>query len=90
MPTQHQIYRAILQGCQITWLDPPPELPSETEVYITIASSPSSKALRGQAMAAALEKLSQIDPFIDIALNDIDPIGWQRETRQDRPLPGRE
>lgn len=81
MPTQRQTYRAILQGSQITWLDTPPDLPPDTEIYVTVAQT-ISKASRGQAMAAALEKLAQLNPF-----GDDDPVAWQRETRQDRPLP---
>jgi hypothetical protein len=84
MPTQPQTYRAILQGAQITWLDTPPDLPPGTEVYIAVAQ-PTSKASRGQAMAAALEKLAQLNPF-----DNVDPVAWQRETRQENPLPGRE
>jgi hypothetical protein len=36
-------------------------------------------------MAAALEKLAQRNPF-----RGIDPVAWQREIRQDKPLRGRE
>jgi len=78
MDTQLQTYRAILQDSQITWLDTPPDLPAETEIYVTIASL-TSKASRGQAMAAALEKLAQLNAF-----EGVDPIAWQREIRQDR------
>jgi hypothetical protein len=84
IPTPPQTYRAILQGSQITWVDIPPDLPATTEIYVAIASL-TPKASRGQAMAASLEKLAQINPF-----NDIDPLAWQQETRQDRVLPGRE
>ncbi len=35
---------------------------------------------------AALEHLRQLNIFKDIA----DPVAWQREIRQDRPLPGRD
>lgn len=34
----------------------------------------------------ALEQLSELNPFRTIA----DPVAWQREIRQDRPLPGRD
>jgi hypothetical protein len=36
-------------------------------------------------MAAALEKLAQINAF-----HGVDPVNWQREMRQDKPLPGRD
>jgi len=85
MTTKPQTYRAILQGSQITWIDTPPDLPPKTEIYVTVTQKTPNKANRGQAMAAALEKLAQASPF-----SNIDPIVWQQETRQDRSLPGRE
>jgi hypothetical protein len=83
MTTQPQTYRAILQGSQITWIDTPPDLPPETEIFVTV-TQPAAKASRGQAMASALEKLAQLNTF-----EGVDPIAWQRETRQDRSMPRR-
>jgi len=40
---------------------------------------------RGQKMADILEKISKTKTFSDIA----DPLAWQKEIRQDRPLPER-
>ncbi len=40
---------------------------------------------RGEAMAAALEKLSRVNAF-----QGIDPVAWQRDIRQDKSLFGRE
>jgi hypothetical protein len=40
---------------------------------------------RGKQMAAALEKLSQVQAFAGI-----DPVVWQRDVRQDRELPDRD
>lgn len=37
-------------------------------------------------LAAALERAAALNPFSTIA----DPVAWQQEQRQDRPLPGRE
>lgn len=34
---------------------------------------------------AAFERLRELNPFREI----VDPVAWQREIRQDRPLPGR-
>ena len=79
-------YRAILKGTQVIWLDAPPQLPEDAEVHITVlhpeANPPTD---RGTAMAAALEKLADNNAFAGV-----DPVAWQREVRQDRPLPGRE
>ena len=36
--------------------------------------------------AAALEKIRKLNPYRDIT----DPVVWQREMREDRPLPGRD
>ncbi|MDP2831727.1 MAG: hypothetical protein Q8Q28_00195 [Pseudomonadota bacterium] len=41
---------------------------------------------RGRRLAEALRKLQEAKPFAEIT----DPVAWQREIRQDRPLPGRE
>lgn len=41
---------------------------------------------RGVKAAALLEELARRNTFSEIA----DPVEWQRETRQDRPLPGRD
>src|SRR5256885_1752482 len=38
---------------------------------------------RSKKAAEILEKLSKLDPFRDIK----DPVAWQREIREDRPLP---
>ena len=36
--------------------------------------------------AAALEEIRRLNPYRDIT----DPVAWQREMREDRPLPGRD
>lgn len=41
---------------------------------------------RRQKIGGCLTQLAQRNPFFDIK----DPVAWQREARQDRPLPGRE
>jgi hypothetical protein len=47
--------------------------------------TPEERAARGARLRAALEALAASNPFRDI----VDPVEWQRETRKDRPLPGR-
>ena len=54
-----------------------------TEVHIKEDFATSSD--RGKAMAEALAKVAEGRNF-----NDVDPIVWQHEIRQDRPLPERE
>lgn len=41
---------------------------------------------RGAEMAEILERLAAHHPFAEIK----DPVAWQREVRQDHPLPDRE
>jgi hypothetical protein len=36
--------------------------------------------------AAALEEIRKLNPYRDIT----DPLAWQQEIREDRPLPGRD
>lgn len=50
-----------------------------------VAHSTAIASTQGKKMAAALTKLSNHNAFADI-----DPVDWQREIRQERPLPGRE
>lgn len=44
-----------------------------------------STQTRQERLAEALEQAAALNPFADIT----DPVAWQREQRQDRPLPGR-
>lgn len=39
-----------------------------------------------ERLAEALAQAAALNPYGDIA----DPVAWQREQRQDRPLPGRD
>lgn len=41
---------------------------------------------RGQRLSDAFRQLQAANPFKNL----IDPVAWQREIRQDRPLPGRD
>jgi len=50
------------------------------------SAAPENTVTRGLEMARLLEQLAARDPFSEIS----DPVTWQREARQDRPLPGRE
>jgi uncharacterized protein (DUF488 family) len=44
-----------------------------------------SHSLRGQEIVDILEKIAASNIFANVS----DPVEWQRELRQDRPLPGR-
>ncbi len=86
-------YRAILRGNRLEWSGnerqhPPPDRPMA--VYVTVLDEPVGEvdANEGQGvrMAAALERLAEIHALAGVD----DPVVWERETRQDRPLPGRD
>lgn len=86
-------YRAVLQGSHLEWREEsPPEISSERGVPVEVtvlrderfSASPAPDA--GERMAAALEKLAASNAVADIE----DPVEWQREIRQDRPMPGRD
>ena len=84
MPT----YKAILRGDHVEWLGPAPETNGGIAVQITVIEepTPTDAAARGQAMAAALQKIADAGGVPSIP----DPVAWQREIRRDRPLPGRD
>jgi hypothetical protein len=76
-----RIYDAVLNGNRLEWQTTAPAVTGTVRVQVTLETSPSD----GPKMAAALEGLSQLNAFADIA----DPVAWQRDLRTDRPLPGR-
>lgn len=81
-------YKAILRGDHVQWLGDAPETNGGIAVQITVIEqpTPTDKAARGQAMAAALQKIADGGGVPSIP----DPVAWQREIRRDRPLPGRD
>ena len=87
-------YRALLTGHQLKWRNEEPShipLDRAVEVYVTILEEtillPSSQdKTQGQRMADALEQLACLQSS---SLPD-DAAAWERETRADRALPGRE
>jgi hypothetical protein len=85
-------YKAILRGNHLEWNeDAPDHLAPEdaVAVYVTILDEPvvpSTVTQQGQRMATALEQLAAVNALADLT----DPVAWERETRQDRPLPDRE
>ena len=84
-------YKAIVRGNHIEWCGEISEdiMPNRAvAVYVTILDEPAGTRLEGQGqrMAAALERLAEIHALAEVS----DPVAWEREARQDRPLPGRE
>jgi hypothetical protein len=84
--------KALVEGDRIRWLDAsetlfPPGQPVEALIVPAHDRDIESSALeRGERRVAALRKLMGLQAFSSIA----DPGAWQRETRDDRELPGRE
>src|SRR5260370_9399232 len=85
-------YQGILRNNRIEWSgDGPDKLPADQplRVHVTLLDQivpPAPPSEQGQQMAAALEKLAACQAVESIA----DPAAWEREMRQDRPLPGRD
>lgn len=84
-----RIFEAILKGNLLEWAN---EVPRQGDVpirvYVTLQEERStlSAELRRQRIVEILEKIAASNVFADIS----DPVEWQRELRQDRPLPGRD
>jgi len=54
-------------------------------VHVTVLEEESERKEQGPRMADALAKLAESGAFGEVE----DPSEWQREIRQERPLPGR-
>jgi hypothetical protein len=81
-----RIFEAILKGNHLEWTDEVPEhgnLP--IRVYVTLQEEDllTSDELRRKKIVEILEKIAKNNIFSDIS----DPVEWQRELTQDRPLP---
>jgi hypothetical protein len=82
-----QTYEGILRGDHLRWAEEePPDADSPLRVHVTILEEEATRDERGQQMAEALSKLAESGAFGAID----DPSEWQRQSRQDRPLPGRD
>jgi hypothetical protein len=84
-------YRAVLRGRVLEWLyDQPLNLPTDrpVTVHVTILDEMLTDGIQqqGRRMTAALEQLAQLPLTIGV----VDAIEWERESRQERILPGRE
>lgn len=86
-----QTYRAILRGNYLEWSGETPEQlerEQSLEVHVTILKETAASRLKsqGRRMAEAVERLASINALAEIS----DSSKWQREQREERPLPGRE
>lgn len=86
-----ETYQGILHGDRIEWSGEAPPSPIEgTRLRVSVSvldqTTTPTTAERGRRMAAALERLAT-----DHALESIpDPSSWEREVREELPLPRRE
>ena len=78
-------YEAVLVGDRLEWSGEAPDQQRPLRVHVTLLDVEGSAQARGLDMASALEKLAQVGAFSSIE----DPVAWQQEARQDRPLPNR-
>lgn len=85
-------YKAKLKGDHIEWVDevPPSLNGGTTDVLVTIMPPGQrphdEKAEMRRRRVEALERIAERGGIKSIP----DPVAWQREMREDRPLPGRE
>ena len=82
-------YNAILRGNTIEWKadSPPVDTEEGVQVEITVRKQfAGTEEERKAKLFAALENLAHTSK----TQWPEDPVAWQREIRQDRPLPGRE
>lgn len=85
-----QTFQAILRGDRVEWLGDAPASTGDVHVEIIVPGEPAPVAddveARRKALMAAMDALVRSG----VAAKFGDPVEWQRETRKDRPLPGRE
>lgn len=81
-------YEGVLEDGRVRWTgneEPAPDRP--LRVHVTVLEEESTERQnRGQRMADALSKLADVGAFRAVD----NPSEWQREIRQERPLPGRD
>lgn len=84
-------YKAKLHGSQIQWIDDSPSFATQNqdiEVLITILYDSHTDRMsevihdREEQIAECLEQIARTGGIVDID----DPVAWQRELRQDRPI----
>lgn len=80
-------YEGVLRDSRIVWSREAPPRHQAFHVRVTVLDDKAGEdASRGRRMAEALRRLAETDAFGGIA----DPVAWQRQSRSERSLPGRE
>lgn len=82
--------KATVEGDKLHWLESPHDLPANQPVPVLVTilngGGEASAAEQARRRVAVLQKLAALNALSGIE----DPTKWQRETRSDRELPGRE
>ena len=79
-------YEGVLEDDRVRWAgNDMPATDRPLGVHVTVLEEENERNERGPRMANALAKLAASGAFSEME----DPSEWQRETRQERPLPGR-
>ena len=85
-----ETYQGVLRDNRIEWTGEAPKSPGNgngVRVHVTLLDTITAPTPeQGRRMAEALERLAALGGVAAIP----DPAAWQRETREDRPLPGRD
>lgn len=81
-------YEAILRGDLIEWGEVrPPQVDANQRIRVNVTVMEEEQNVsQGEALFAILNRLAATDVYKLYG----DPLEWQREQREDRPLPGRE
>ncbi|MCC5635013.1 hypothetical protein LC593_03925 [Nostoc sp. CHAB 5844] len=80
-------FKAWLKGNCLEWISEVPEFgEKKIQVHVTLLDDKPvlETKTRGKRMAEILANLATTQ-----TMSDIEPVFWQKETRQDRSLPGR-
>ena len=81
-----RVYKAVLLGDRVEWLDGAPDADGPIQVYVSIPEVKGADDDEITPVSQYFQALADMGTFDEIE----DPVAWQREIRKDRPLPGRE
>ena len=84
-----QTFEAVLKGNILEWAnEAPKESDRPLKVYVTLLEEDSSLSadIRRQKVVEILQRIAETNALANVS----DPAEWQRDLRQDRPLPSRD
>ncbi len=80
-----RVYKAVLHGDRVEWLDGAPDAKGPIQIYVSIPEVERADDDEITPVSQYFQALADMGTFDEIE----DPVAWQREIRKDRPLPGR-